>query len=113
MKGGDKKVRAEVEVLERIKEALYNDQPARSLELTEDEKLLVRDLHLLTMKPVLYAANVSEGEVANADDNPYVKMVVSLLRQKMLKLFRSVRRLKQRSLSLKAKTKRCSWRSLA
>ena len=58
-------------MLERIKEALYNDQPARSLELTEDEKLLVRDLHLLTMKPVLYAANVSEGEAANSDGNPF------------------------------------------
>ena len=35
----------------------------------------MRDLHLLTMKPVLYAANVSEDEVATADDNPYVKIV--------------------------------------
>ena len=52
IKGGDKKVVAEVECLERIKEALYNDKPARSLELTDDEKLIVRDLHLLTMKPV-------------------------------------------------------------
>jgi GTP-binding protein YchF len=61
--------------LERIKEALYNDMPARSLDLSEDERLLVRDLHLLTMKPVLYAANVSEDEVATADDNAYVKIV--------------------------------------
>jgi GTP-binding protein YchF len=75
IKGGDKKYAQEVEVLERIKEALYNDQPARSLELTEDEKVLVRDLHLLTMKPVLYAANVSEGEAANSDGNPFVKLV--------------------------------------
>ena len=52
-------------MLERIKEALYNDQPARSVELTDEERLLVRDLHLLTMKPVLYAANVSEAEAAN------------------------------------------------
>ncbi|SDO63872.1 hypothetical protein SAMN04487897_11880 [Paenibacillus sp. yr247] len=75
LKGGDKKVVAEVECLERIKEALYNDMPARSLELSDDEKLLVRDLHLLTMKPVLYAANVSEDEVATAEDNPFVKIV--------------------------------------
>ena len=61
--------------MERIKEALYNDKPARSLDLTDDEKLLVRDLHLLTMKPVLYAANVSEDEVANSDGNPFVKIV--------------------------------------
>ncbi|WP_261303424.1 redox-regulated ATPase YchF [Paenibacillus andongensis] len=75
LKGGDKKVLAEVECLERIKEALYADKPARSLDLSDDEKLLVRDLHLLTMKPVLYAANVSEDEVATADENPFVKIV--------------------------------------
>lgn len=75
MKGGNKQFAQEVEVLERVKEALYNDQPARSVELTEDELLIIRDLHLLTLKPVLYAANVSEGEVANTDDNPYVAQV--------------------------------------
>jgi GTP-binding protein YchF len=75
LKGGDKKTLAEAEVLERMKEALYNDMPARSVELSDEEKLLVRDLHLITMKPVLYAANVSEAEVANADGNPYVQKV--------------------------------------
>ncbi|MFC0335085.1 redox-regulated ATPase YchF [Paenibacillus sepulcri] len=75
MKGGDKKVAQEVEVLERVKEALYNDQPARSIELNEEELYLIRELHLLTLKPVLYAANVSEGEAANSDENPYVKLV--------------------------------------
>ncbi|RAU91529.1 redox-regulated ATPase YchF [Paenibacillus sp. YN15] len=75
LKGGEKKVAVEVEALERIKEALYNDQPARSVELNEEERPLVRDLHLITMKPVLYAANVSEEEAANADGNPYVQIV--------------------------------------
>ncbi len=75
MKGGDKKVLAEVELLERMKEVLYNDKPARSMELSDEEKLLVRDLHLITMKPVLYAANVSEAEAANSEGNPYVAKV--------------------------------------
>ncbi|XEC95300.1 redox-regulated ATPase YchF [Paenibacillus tarimensis] len=75
MKGGDKKYAQEVELLERIKEALYADKPVRSLEISDEERLLIRDLHLLTMKPVLYAANVSEGEVADTDNNPYVKTV--------------------------------------
>ncbi|WP_028550939.1 redox-regulated ATPase YchF [Paenibacillus sp. UNC451MF] len=75
MKGGDKKYAAEVECLERVKEALYNDKPARSVDLSDEEKLLIRDLHLLTMKPMLYAANVSEEEVASADDNPFVQKV--------------------------------------
>lgn len=75
MKGGNKQSVQEVEVLERVKEALYNDQPARSLELTEDEKAIVRDLHLLTLKPVLYAANVSEDGVTDAENNPFVQQV--------------------------------------
>lgn len=75
MKSGEKKYVQEVEALERIKEALYADKPARSVELGEEEKPLLRDLHLLTMKPVLYAANVSESEAASADDNPYVQQV--------------------------------------
>jgi hypothetical protein len=75
MKSGDKKYAAEVECLERVKEALFNDKPARSVELSDEERLMLRDLHLLTMKPVLYAANVSEDEAANADSNPYVQKV--------------------------------------
>ncbi len=75
MKSGDKKYAAEVEFLEKVKETLYADKPARSIEMSDDEKLIIRDLHLLTMKPVLYAANVSEAEAANADGNPYVQKV--------------------------------------
>ncbi|MDO7906503.1 redox-regulated ATPase YchF [Paenibacillus sp. JX-17] len=75
MKGGNKTGAQEVELLERIKETLYNDMPARSMELTEDEKQLIRDLHLLTIKPVLYAANVSEDGVTDADTNPFVMKV--------------------------------------
>lgn len=75
MKGGNKTYAQEVELLERVKEALYNDQPARSVELSDEEKLMIRDLHLLTLKPVLYAANLSEDGVAGADSNPYVQQV--------------------------------------
>lgn len=75
MKGGNKTYAQEVELLERVKDALYNDQPARSVELSDEEKLIIRDLHLLTLKPVLYAANLSEDGVAGADSNPYVQQV--------------------------------------
>lgn len=75
MKGGDKKYAQELEVLERIHAALLEEKPARSVELSDEDKLLVRDLHLLTIKPVLYAANVHESEAANADANPYVERV--------------------------------------
>ncbi|CAM3700409.1 redox-regulated ATPase YchF [Cohnella lubricantis] len=75
MKGGDKKYAQELEVLERVRAALINEKPARSVELSDEEKLVIRDLHLLTIKPVLYAANVHESEAANADANPYVQKV--------------------------------------
>lgn len=75
MKGGDKKVAAEVALLEKVLAVLYEDKPVRSMDLSDDEKLLIRDLHLLTIKPILYAANVSEDEAANAEDNPNVQKV--------------------------------------
>jgi GTP-binding protein YchF len=75
LKTGDKKIVEEVACLERVKEALYEDKPARSMELNDEEALILRDLHLLTMKPVLYAANVSEGEAGNSENNEYVQKV--------------------------------------
>lgn len=75
MKSGDKKYAQEVECLDRLKDALYEDIPARKVELSDEEKLIIRDLHLLTSKPVLYAANVGEHEVATAEDNPNVQKV--------------------------------------
>jgi hypothetical protein len=76
MKSGDKKYAAEAACLEKILDALYADKPARSVELTEEEVPIVRELHLLTMKPVLYAANVGESEAANAGSNEFVRQVI-------------------------------------
>lgn len=75
MKSGDKKFAQELGVLERVHQALLEEKPARSVELSDEEKQLIRDLHLLTIKPVLYAANVSESEAGDADGNEHVKRV--------------------------------------
>jgi GTP-binding protein YchF len=75
LKSGDKKYLFEVETLEKIKDALYADQPARSVPLSDEERLLIRDLHLITMKPVLYAANVSEDEGSDPEQNSMVAKV--------------------------------------
>lgn len=75
LKSGDKKAQQEMEVLERLKAAFDEGKPARSVELTEEERLLIRDLHLLTIKPVLYVANVGENEVSDYTKNPHVKQV--------------------------------------
>ena len=62
----DKSLAREVEILEKIKTVLEEGQPARSINWpdTEDQKL-VESLTLITQKPVLYAANVSEDDIAN------------------------------------------------
>ena len=72
-RSGDKKLQAEVAVLERISTALNQGLPARSVVLENDEKLLIRDLHLITVKPVLYVANVAEDDLGGA--HPFVALV--------------------------------------
>lgn len=71
----DKDAVAEETILLKIKEALENDQPARSVELTPEQQKIAKTMHLLTAKPMLYVANVSENEVADADNNEMVKAV--------------------------------------
>ncbi|PZP64799.1 MAG: redox-regulated ATPase YchF [Azospira oryzae] len=58
---GDKEARRQVAVLERLREHLNQGSPARSLALAEEERGLVKPLCLLTLKPLLYVANVDEG----------------------------------------------------
>ena len=60
----DAKVKTEIEVLEKIKKCLEEERPVRSLDFSEDELVIVKDLHLLTMKPMLYVVNVDEGRDA-------------------------------------------------
>lgn len=60
-KAGDKKFIKEVEVLQRIRDALDAGKPARSVKTADNEKDFIKDLPLLTFKPVLYAANVDES----------------------------------------------------
>ena len=76
MKSGDKKYQAELELWKRYKEALEAGQSARTVEITDDEAEIVKELALLTMKPVLYAANVAEGDfAAGIENNEFVKKV--------------------------------------
>jgi ribosome-binding ATPase len=71
----DKKAQGELDVLEKIYAALSDGKSARTVELSDDDKTLIKDMHLLTIKPILYVANVAEEEVANPDNNAYVQQV--------------------------------------
>lgn len=74
-KSGDKQAALEHDILLQVQAALEEGRPARSVNLSQDERHLIKSLNLLTMKNVLYVANVSEAEVANAENNPYVQTV--------------------------------------
>ncbi|SDG78982.1 redox-regulated ATPase YchF [Desulfosporosinus hippei] len=75
LKTGDKKAQSEIALLERLKEVFNQGKGARSLTFTDDEKEILKGFPLLTLKPVLYVANVSESGLATAADNPYVQQV--------------------------------------
>jgi GTP-binding protein YchF len=74
-KSGDKQAVLEHEILSRLQEALSEGKPARSVSLTEEEKFVIKSLNLLTLKKMLYVANVSEEDVGQPDQNPYVQIV--------------------------------------
>ena len=71
----DKKYQEEIDVLEKIKENLENGISARAIDFNEDEQALVKDMFLLTTKPILYIANVSEEQLSDAENDPMVKKV--------------------------------------
>lgn len=62
-KSGDRKLKEEADFYLRVRQALEQGKGARGVAETDDERLLLRDLHLLTDKPVLYVANVSEDDL--------------------------------------------------
>lgn len=75
VKTGDKSLITTVNLLAKIKEALENNLPARSVKpLEEEEVKILKNLQLLTAKPVIYVANISENDIGK-EENKFVKMV--------------------------------------
>jgi GTP-binding protein YchF len=77
-KTGDKKVLVRMALLERVRDHLDGARPVRSLELSEDERLELRNIFLLTAKPTMYIANVDEG---GFEANPLLDSVRGLARE--------------------------------
>lgn len=76
---GDKSLAKELELLERVKTALLDGKPARSLDYTDDETAIMNEIALISMKPVIYAANVAEDDFSKGiESNKYVKLVEEL-----------------------------------
>ena len=76
---GDKSLGKELEFLKRVKEALENEKPARSVECDDEEASMLAEVALLTSKPVIYACNMSENDfVSGIDTNENYKAVCEI-----------------------------------
>lgn len=76
---GDKTLALEIKLLKRVKEHLEDGKAARSLDLTDDEELMIRSFNLLTSKPIIYACNVSEDDlVTDGAENENVQAVCNM-----------------------------------
>ena len=71
----DKKYQFEIDTLEKVKKTLEEGKSARCIDLVGEEKEILKDAFLLTMKPILYIANISENELENPEENENVKKV--------------------------------------
>ena len=71
----DKKYQTEIDLFERIKKTLEEGKSARTLDFNEDELPIVKETFLLTTKPILYVANISESQIDNAENDPLVLKV--------------------------------------
>ena len=70
---GIKEAKAELPVLNKVFDTLQEGIPARTLDLSEDDLAVIRELNLITLKPVLYVLNISEDDIADPMKNEYVK----------------------------------------
>jgi GTP-binding protein YchF len=80
-KSGDKKAIAEVELLDKLEQHLNTGKTVVTMDLTPEEKESVRLFFLLTAKPTLFACNVAEGDLADADSNKFVQQVRAYVKE--------------------------------
>ena len=79
-KSGDKVAQVELALLERLLPHLNENKPANVLPATDDEKKLLQYFQLLSAKPILYACNVAESDLADAEANPFVQQVAAFVK---------------------------------
>ena len=75
-RGNDKNAQTEVELLQRMIGQLQSEKPVRAMEMTKEEKQLAQSFFLLTTKPILYAANISQEDISKTPEN--VKKLMAL-----------------------------------
>ena len=70
---GDKSLQKELDILKKVNDFLAEGKSARAMDLTEEEAEFIKTLDLLSYKPIIYVANVSEDDAADSADNTYVE----------------------------------------
>ena len=75
LKSGDKAAKIENDLLLRVKEHLENEQPVRTMNITDEEKDILKEIYLLTSKPTIYVANISESQIPNMQNDQNVLKV--------------------------------------
>ena len=81
----DKKYQIEIDALSKIKALLEQGKPARNVKLTDEEKDMVKDLFLLTSKPIIYIANVEEYQLTNIENDENVNKVKEIAKEEQTK----------------------------
>ena len=74
-RSGDKNSQHEIEILQKLKQHLLSNKPARTFAVSEDDEAIVRDCFLITKKPVIYLCNVSVSQLQNIDLDENIKKV--------------------------------------
>lgn len=76
LKGGDKSFKTQLDFYERLHDVLESGKCARTMEMTDDEREMLTDVSLLTLKPVIYAANVAEDDYSKPDgENEFINKI--------------------------------------
>ena len=81
----DKKFQVEIDALEKYKKALGEGKSARVVELNDEEKDMLKDLFLLTNKPIIYIANVAESQLETCENDENVKKVMEIAKEEHTK----------------------------
>ena len=75
---GDKSLQKELDILKKVNDFLAEGKSARAMDLTEEEAEFIKTLDLLSYKPIIYVANVSEDDAADSADNTYDKAALKV-----------------------------------
>ena len=107
---GIKQAKVDLPVLEKVYDALQNGTPARALTLSEDDLEVLKELNLITLKPVLYVLNMAEDDIADPLANKFVQAASAEAEKEGAKWFLFPQKSKKKCLNWTARRPKPSWK---